>query len=158
MATKLQQKASKKTARRAPARSPPMEWEAPQGGPEASEESPVATRGQPIDFMTASGEHYRIGPGPYGKGISVVPVPAGTAAASQQARARNAAPVQDAGKRGRKPAPSTVALRQKLEHDNGLKAGLKAPPEYVRWLIDQDPGMGTPMARTIVYRELKPYK
>jgi hypothetical protein len=50
-----------------------------------------------------------------------------------------------------------VALRERLEQDH--KAGkLKEPPQYVKWLIEKDEEIGLPMARTVVYRELKKYR
>lgn len=65
--------------------------------------------------------------------------------------------VREPGKRGRKPRPSTIALRERLDVDH--KAGkLRDPPTYVKWLIDRDDDIGLPMARTIVYRELKPFR
>lgn len=107
-----------------------------------------------IEVELRDGTIVRISPGPYGKGISVVPVlPRG---ARLPANPRNGVP-HEPGKRGRKPRPSTVALRERLDSDS--KAGkLREPPQYVRWLIDKDAGVGLPMARTVVYRELKKYR
>lgn len=108
----------------------------------------------PILLQLRDGSVVRIAPGPYGKGVAVVPIP--------QKQARNANPTPrrrgpTGAPRGRKPRPSTVALRERLEQDN--KSGkLKEPPQYVKWLIEKDEEIGLPMARTVVYRELKKYK
>lgn len=58
-------------------------------------------------------------------------------------------------RRGRQASPATAALRAKLQADKG-GAGLRDPPHYVRWLVDQ-PGvkMGLKQARPVVYRELR---
>lgn len=100
------------------------------------------------------GSLVRIAPGPYGKGIAVVPLPA-------RANGRGRRPAGDTprepGKRGRKPRASTVALREKLEKDH--KGGrISDPPVYVKWLIEKDDEVGLPMARTVVYRELKKFR
>ena len=88
------------------------------------------------------------------RGFAVVPIP------QKASRAAPAAPRRrgpTGAPRGRKPRPSTVALRERLETDN--KAGkLKEPPQYVKWLIEKDEEIGLPMARTVVYRELKKYR
>ena len=108
----------------------------------------------PILLQLRDGSVVRIAPGPYGKGVAVVPIPQKTprnAPATPRRRGPTGAP------RGRKPRPSTVALREKLEQDN--KAGkIKEPPQYVKWLIEKDEEIGLPMARTVVYRELKKYR
>ncbi len=100
------------------------------------------------------GSLVRIAPGPYGKGIAVVPiVPRSNGRSPRQASSGPREP----GKRGRKPRPSTVKLREKLEKDH--KTGkLSDPPVYVKWLINEDEEVGLPMARTVVYRELKTYR
>lgn len=106
----------------------------------------------PIVLQLRDGSLVRIAPGPYGKGVAVVPLPA---KANGRRRASNAP--REPGKRGRKPRPSTVALREKLEKDH--KGGKIAPPPvYVKWLIEKDEEVGLPMARTVVYRELKKYR
>lgn len=58
-------------------------------------------------------------------------------------------------KGGRQASPGTAALRAKLQADKG-GGGLRDPPHYVRWLVDQ-PGvkMGLKQARPVVYRELR---
>ncbi|MHB1261606.1 MAG: hypothetical protein ACYC2H_07800 [Thermoplasmatota archaeon] len=108
----------------------------------------------PILLQLRDGSVVRIAPGPYGKGVAVVPIPQKVprnAPAAPRRRGPTGAP------RGRKPRPSTVALRERLEQDN--KAGkLKDPPQYVKWLIEKDEEIGLPMARTVVYRELKKYR
>lgn len=108
----------------------------------------------PILLQLKDGSVVRISPGPYGKGVAVVPIP--------PKNGRNPTPPPrrrgpTGAPRGRKPRPSTVALRERLEQDN--KAGkLRDPPQYVKWLIEKDEEIGLPMARTVVYRELKKYK
>ncbi len=109
----------------------------------------------PLLLQLRDGSLVRVAPGPYGKGIAVVPLPGPGAAA------RGKRPAQDGprepGKRGRKPRASTVKLRERLEKDH--KGGkLSEPPVYVKWLINEDEEVGLPMARTVVYRELKKYR
>lgn len=116
----------------------------------AASPTPLTT---PIVLQLRDGSLVRIAPGPYGKGIAVVPLP-GRGAASKRA-ARDAP--REPGKRGRKPRASTVWLRERLERDH--KSGkLSEPPVYVKQLIDKDEEVGLPMARTVVYRELKKYR
>lgn len=56
---------------------------------------------------------------------------------------------------GRQASPATAALRAKLQADKA-DGGLRDPPHYVRWLVDQ-PGvkLGLKQARPVVYRELR---
>lgn len=105
----------------------------------------------PMVLQLRDGSLVRVAPGPYGKGIAIVPL-------TPAAPTSTATPVvREPGKRGRKPRPSTLALRERLDADH--KAGkLRDPPSYVKWLIDKDDDIGLPMARTIVYRELKPFR
>jgi hypothetical protein len=108
----------------------------------------------PILLQLRDGTLVRIAPGPYGKGIAVVPI------AQKVSRSAPAAPRRrgpTGAPRGRKPRPSTVALRERLEQDQ-KSAKLKDPPQYVKWLIEKDEEIGLPMARTVVYRELKKYR
>lgn len=139
------------------ARAPPMQWEPPQQEKVAAIRQQAATlqAGQSMDLALKDGSVFRISPGPYGKGISIVPL--GTVEAGAFRSAVRPSPVPG-GPRGRKPRPSTLDLREKLNHDNNLKSGLKTPVEYVQWLQERDPEVGVPMARTIVYREMKPYR
>lgn len=117
--------------------------------PRAASPTPLTS---PIVLQLRDGSLVRIAPGPYGKGVAVVPLggqPAG--------RGRRSDAPREPGKRGRKPRPSTVWLREKLEKDH--KAGkLSPPPVYVKQLIDKDEEVGLPMARTVVYRELKKFR
>ena len=109
----------------------------------------------PLLLQLRDGSLVRIAPGPYGKGIAVVPM--GARGSAGRGKRDGAAGPREPGKRGRKPRPSTVKLREKLEREH--KAGkLSQPPVYVKWLIDQDEEVGLPMARTVVYRELKKYR
>ena len=108
----------------------------------------------PMMLQLKDGSIVRIAPGPYGKGVAVVPIPVKVprgANPTPRRRGPTGAP------RGRKPRPSTVALRERLEKDH--KGGkLLEPPQYVKWLIEKDEDIGLPMARTVVYRELKKYR
>jgi hypothetical protein len=107
----------------------------------------------PMVLQLRDGSLVRIAPGPYGKGIAIVPLGGRGNGVRKPARDGPREP----GKRGRKPRASTVALRERLEKDS--KAGkLSEPPAYVKWLIDKDEEVGLPMARTVVYRELKKYR
>lgn len=98
------------------------------------------------------GSVVRIAPGQYGKGVAVVPVRQRTARTPfPRPRGPTGAP------RGRRPRPSTVALRNRLAQDH--QAGkFREPSQYVKWLVDKDEGVSLPMARTVVYRELKKYR
>ena len=119
----------------------------------ARSSSPTPLTG-PLVLQLRDGSLVRIAPGPYGKGVAVVPLP--SKGGARPSRAASDGP-REPGKRGRKPRPSTVKLREKLEREH--KAGkLSQPPVYVKWLIDQDEEVGLPMARTVVYRELKKYR
>lgn len=97
----------------------------------------------PIDLVLADGSQVRIRPGPYGKGVAVIPLGGGK---------RTARGVAQPGQRGRRPRPGTVALREQLERD--AKAGrLKDNQHYVKWILDRDQGLSLAVARQIVYRE-----
>jgi hypothetical protein len=123
--------------------------------PRAASPQPLTS---PLVLQLRDGSLVRIAPGPYGKGIAVVPI-LPRAAAGNGRRGRRAASdgPREPGKRGRKPRPSTVKLREKLEKDH--KGGkILEPPAYVKWLINEDEEVGLPMARTVVYRELKKYR
>lgn len=118
----------------------------------ARSDAPTALT-KPVTFQLRDGSLVRIAPGPYGKGVAVVPLNA------RGQTPRKAAPdaAREPGKRGRKPRASTVQLREKLDKDH--KGGkLLDPPTYVKWLVDRDDEVGLPMARTVVYRELKKFK
>lgn len=118
----------------------------------ARSESPTVLS-KPVVFQLRDGSLVRIAPGPYGKGVAVVPLNA----RGQTVRKPTADLPREPGKRGRKPRASTVQLREKLDKDH--KAGkLLDPPVYVKWLVDKDDEVGLPMARTVVYRELKKFK
>lgn len=122
--------------------------------PRAASPQPLTS---PIVLQLRDGSLVRIAPGPYGKGIAVVPLLPRGAAAVRRGRRSAADGPREPGKRGRKPRPSTVKLREKLEKDH--KGGkMLEPPAYVKWLINEDEEVGLPMARTVVYRELKKYR
>lgn len=105
-----------------------------------------------VEFELRDGSVVRIQPGPYGKGVAVVPVPQKvTRQKTPRPRGPTGAP------RGRKPRPSTVALREKLAADKAAEK-VREAPQYVKWLIDKDDEIGLPMARTVVYRELRKYR
>jgi len=94
----------------------------------------------PIEIVLPDGMAYKIRPGPYGKGVAVVPLVG-----------RQGAPRGD-GRRGRKPRDSTVQLRRKLDED-ARKNEVKEPRHYVKWLISQDSDVSLAVARQVVYRE-----
>lgn len=104
-------------------------------------ENGVIEMSGPMLLRLPDGITYRVRPGPYGKGISVVPImpsaPAGAAGL---------------GRRGRKPRPSTVALRRRLAEDVKGKR-LREPRDYVKWLLKQDDDVSLAVARQVVYRE-----
>ena len=64
-------------------------------------------------------------------------------------------PQARATRRGRKPNPATLLLRERIAADK-TNGTLREPPHYVRWIVDQ-PGikMGLKAVRPIVYRELR---
>ncbi len=107
----------------------------------------------PILFQLRDGSMVRVQPGPYGKGVAVVPIPVKQPRVDSAPRRKG----PTGAPRGRRPRASTVALRERLEQDH--KAGkMREPPQYVKWLIEKDEEIGLPMARTVVYRELKKYR
>ncbi len=89
------------------------------------------------------GSRVRLRPGPYGKGIAVIPMGGGS---------KPAAGPRVPGQRGRRPRPGTSALREQLARD--AKAGkLKDTQHYVKWILARDAGLSLAVARQIVYRE-----
>ncbi len=120
----------------------------------AKERQPLLLEGR-LEIALPDGSLYQIAAGPYKKGIAVIPLrlrPKG-----KPGRPRKAPGPHVPGKRGRKPRPSTVWLREKLEADKKAK-NVRDGPFYVKWLIEKDTKIGLPFARAVVYRELKPYK
>lgn len=95
-----------------------------------------------IHLRLPNGERYFVRPGPYGKGIAVVPVEGPTAKPKGPST----------GKRGRKPRESTVKLRKRLERDAD-KGRLGDNRQYVKWLLDNDDTISLAVARQVVYRE-----
>lgn len=93
------------------------------------------------------GSRMRIRPGPYGKGIAVIPLSDGQAATSGPAVP---------GQRGRRPRPGTVALREQLTRDAKAKR-LKDNQHYVKWILARDDGLSLAVARQIVYRERRKF-
>ncbi len=92
------------------------------------------------------GTSMRVQPGPYGKGISFVPVlPKGV-------RKPSTPTAPGSGKRGRKPRPSTVALRELLAKH--VRSGdLWSAKKYTDWVLDRDESISLAVARQVVYRE-----
>lgn len=90
-----------------------------------------------IEVELKDGSIWRIRPGPYGKGLSIIPGPS---------------PGEGSGQRGRKPRPGTIKLRARLEKDS-QKGQLRDAAHYVKWMLKQDPDVGLATARQIVYRE-----
>ena len=97
----------------------------------------------PLLLRMPDGITYRVRPGPYGKGISVTPLMPANGAAPRPS---------GTGTRGRKPRPSTVALRRRLA-DDVRKGDVAAPRDYVKWLLKQDDDVSLAVARQVVYRE-----
>lgn len=96
----------------------------------------------PLTLELPDGSQVKVRPGPYGKGIAIVPVNGTTKASTPR----------QPGVRGRRPRPGTVALREQLNRD--AKAGrLKDNPFYVKWILQRDEGLSLAVARQIVYRE-----
>ncbi len=101
-----------------------------------------------LELVLPDGTAVRVRPGPYGKGISVIPVVSrNPRSATSRGPAGNGT-----GKRGRKPRASTVKLREKLARDHSSDA-VKEPKAYVKWLIQQDDEISLATARQVVYRE-----
>lgn len=93
-----------------------------------------------MELELPDGSIVRVQPGPYRKGISMVPLTGGSRS-----------PL-GSGKRGRKPRPGTLKLRTKLSHD--AKSGKLGPAKnYVKWLLQEDPDIQLSVARQVVYRE-----
>ena len=90
-----------------------------------------------------NGESYRLRAGPYGKGLAIVPV---SGAEPRPAVGKGSS------KRGRKPRPSTVKLRARLEKD-AAAGKVKDTKTYVSWLLKQDETISLAVARQVVYRE-----
>lgn len=92
-----------------------------------------------LELDLPDGSVVRVQPGPYKRGLSVIPMTGtgGTPAV---------------GRRGRKPRPGTVKLRNKLARD-AAAGKLRAAKEYVNWLIKEDPAIALSVARQVVYRE-----
>ncbi len=109
----------------------------------------VADANEPIkltDGMVVElpdGSRVRLRPGPYGKGIAIIPL----------GGSRKATPgPRTPGQRGRRPRPGTTALREQLARD--VKSGkLKDNQHYVKWVLSRDDGLSLAVARQIVYRE-----
>lgn len=96
-----------------------------------------------LEVSLPDGSLVRIRPGPYGKGIAVIPIDG-----KDTARVETV----PTGGRGRRPRASTVALRDLLSTDK--KDGRDRPnQEYVDWMLAQDETLSLPVARQIVYRE-----
>lgn len=92
-----------------------------------------------LEVGLPDGTVVRLRPGPYRKGIAIVPLTPEEAGPSP-------------GKGGRKPRPSTVRLRGRLQKDLEQDA-IGKPREYVEWLMGIDPDLSLASARQIVYRE-----
>lgn len=92
--------------------------------------------GEAIEIELPDGGVYEIRPGPYGKGVAVVPLHDGADSAPQ----------------GRRPRESTLALRRRLQSD-AAKDQVAAPQDYVQWLLAKDPDVSVSVARQVVYRE-----
>lgn len=96
----------------------------------------------PLTLELPDGSLMRVRPGPYGKGVALIPVSGNHSSNSTNGTLS----------RGRKPRPGTVALREQLARD--VKADRLAPTgHYVKWILQRDDGLSLAVARQIVYRE-----
>jgi hypothetical protein len=96
----------------------------------------------PLTLELPDGTLMRVRPGPYGKGVAFIPVTSAQHGAGSDAQ----------GKRGRRPRPGTVALREQLMRDAKAKR-LRSSGHYVKWILARDDGLSLAVARQIVYRE-----
>ena len=117
------------------------------GSAAALDEQTLQVLDAPLYLRLQDGVVMRLMPGPAGKGLSITVV-------------EQPAPVlrkpSQGGLRGRKPRSGTVALRARLEADHAAGTLAKGR-DYVRWLLQQDGGIQLPLAKTIVYREMKKF-
>jgi len=100
-----------------------------------------------LELTLPDGSAVRVRPGPYGKGISVIPV-GGGAPRTRTPRAPGT------GSRGRPPRPSTVELRTMLAKDAGA-GHLKDAVHYLDWLAGKEPKVKRTTLQQTVYRELR---
>lgn len=100
-----------------------------------------------IELVLGDGSVVKVRPGPYGKGISVIPVPPAPPKRGGVPRKPGGG-----GPRGRKPRPSTVKLRERLAKD-AAKGNVDKAPVYVKWVLSIDPDISLATARQVVYRE-----
>jgi hypothetical protein len=120
----------------------------PSDGAISAEMEPLHLQDAPLYIRLQDGVVMRLAPGPAGKGLSITVV--------QQPRAGPRKQPQERGKRGRKPRTGTLALRERLRSDHAA-GQLAKGRDYVQWLQRQDAGIGLPLAKTIVYREMKKF-
>jgi len=100
----------------------------------------------PVDVGLPDGSTVTIRPGPYGKGLSVIPR-ASRGARSVPRRAGT-------GSRGRPPRPSTLELRTMLQKD-AAGAGLKPAIHYIEWLVAKEPKVTRTTLQQTAYREIR---
>lgn len=100
----------------------------------------------PLDVALPDGSTVTIRPGPYGKGISLVPRGAATGRANPRTGSGNG--------RGRPPRPSTLELRALLQKD-AAGAGLKPAAHYIEWLVAKEPKVGRTTLQQTAYREIR---
>lgn len=99
-----------------------------------------------LELVLKDGTSVLVQPGPYGKGVSLVPVRPRVAGRSRREGGT--------GKAGRPPRPSTIELRELLAKDAGSKK-LQTASHYLEWLVGKEPkAKRTTLAQT-VYRELR---
>ncbi len=100
-----------------------------------------------LEVVLKDGAKYHIKPGPYGKGLSVVPI------LPKIYHSRNPYKADGGGDgRGRPPRPSTLELREKLKAD-GEAGAIHPTGHYLEWLLEKDDDLAEATARSIVYRE-----
>jgi hypothetical protein len=97
-----------------------------------------------LEVELPAGSVVKLRPGPYKKGIAVVPISSGGAGPNANGTG--------GGRSGRKPRAGTVRLRGRLQKDV-QQSSVQKPKVYVEWLMGIDPGLSVSSARQIVYRE-----
>ncbi|MEA3189753.1 MAG: hypothetical protein QOD77_335 [Thermoplasmata archaeon] len=100
-----------------------------------------------LELVLKDGTSVLVQAGPYGKGVSIVPVRPRVAGRARREGAGT-------GKAGRPPRPSTLELREVLAKD-AASHKLHPASHYLEWLVGKEPkSKRTTLAQT-VYRELR---
>ncbi len=104
---------------------------------------------EPMQLELKDGTIVEIKPGPYGKGVAVVPVIPRQALRGHNPYIESGVPRDG---RGRPPRQSTVELRKMLK-DDGEAGAIQPTSHYVEWMLSVDNDVAETTARSIVYRE-----